>query len=78
MSSPEPETIDELMDRIHNEPDLTQLTANDIEALIAYHRANREGGLRPNKGVAKAEKKIDLVALSAVQAPTTTGKVYRR
>ena len=80
MSSTKPNTIDELMDSILNNPDPSTLTAADIDALIAYHRAERESGTKPKRegtGAAKAPTKADtadlLRSIGAVKSiPTIT------
>jgi hypothetical protein len=73
----DPETVDELMDRIHNsEP--AELTPSDVEALITYHRKNREGGLKPKKETAKKEQKNDLMDLVRVNIKAPEGKTFRR
>lgn len=77
---PEPTTIDELMDSILNNPDPSTLTPADIDALIAYHRAEREEGKKPKReGASKASAPtkadaIDLLkSIGAVKAePTIT------
>lgn len=70
-------TIDllfEELERIHNEPDPSLLTPDDIDKLIDYHRKNRDGGIRPKKET-KSEAKLDISGM--ISAPTK-GKVYRR
>ena len=76
----DPSTIDELMDRILNNPDPSTLTPGDIDALIAYHRAQRESGAKPKResptGAAKAPTKSDtldlLKSIGAIKPTTIT------
>lgn len=70
-------TVDELMDRIHND-DPANLTADDIDQLIAYHRKNREGGLKPKKDVAKDAPKEALKELLKLSAAQSNVKTFRR
>lgn len=79
MNDPNPNTIDELIDSILSNPDPTTLTPADIDALIAYHRAERESGAKPKReGATKsAPTKADtaelLKSIGAVRAePTIT------
>jgi hypothetical protein len=71
-------TINEFMDLIHNNPDPSTHTPTDIDALIAYHRANREGGLRPTKNDKVAAPKVTLADLGFKPSEPVKGKVFRR
>lgn len=62
--------LDELMSR-----DPLSLSAQDIDAIIAYQRqarARREAGVKPKRGSAEPAKPLDLVALGLIPAPVKT------
>lgn len=61
------EELDALMDK-----DPLDLSAQDIDAIIAYQRKRRadfDAGIKPKKGGGEAKQSIDLVALGLVKAP---------
>lgn len=63
-----PSEIDELMNRICEDPALA--SGKDIDDLIAYHRKNRanaEAGIKPKKE-SGPKQKIDLAELGLVKA----------
>lgn len=69
-----PNELDELMDK-----DPLDLSAQDIDKIIKIQRQARqnwEAGVKPKKGVAAGEIKIDLVELGLTPAKVT-GTVRR-
>lgn len=77
-------TIDELMDRYMGAlaHDPTEATPADIDAIIAYNRAYREGhltGPKKEKAVSmEPKKKLDLKSLGFNTAPKTDFVITRR
>jgi len=77
-------TIDELMNRYTKAlaSDPTDATPADIDAIIAYHRAYREGALtgpKKEKVVSdEPKKKLDLQALGFKTKPASQGVIITR
>lgn len=66
-------TIDDLMNL-----DPLELTASNIDAIIAYHRKNRANSVDGAKPKKEVGPKISLDALVAKMAPKSAAQVVKR